>query len=188
MTRNTDTGFTLIELMIAVAIVGILIGIALPSYASARAAAQSQQLKTALVNALNDARTAAVVHGTDTILCPSANGETCSGGFEWQIGFIAAIDTNNNERIDADDRRLLYRDEVRDVRMLTSSGRKQIQFQPSGSNSGSNATFTLCDARGPTRATALVMNNRGDLREDQPSNRRSETRHGARARSRTAAR
>jgi type IV fimbrial biogenesis protein FimT len=169
MTRSTHHGFTLIELMIAVAIVAVLIGIALPSYAGARAAAQTQQLKTALTTALNDARTAAVVHGTDTILCPSLDGETCADSFEWQHGFIAAVDANHNERIDGADRRLLYRPEVKDVRLLTSSGRKRIQFQPSGSNAGSNATFTFCDQRGPTRATALVMNNRGDLRETRPS-------------------
>jgi type IV fimbrial biogenesis protein FimT len=169
MTHARTQGFTLIELMVALAIVAILLGVALPSYASARAAAQSQHLKTALFNALNEARTAAVLHGNDTILCPSANGRTCSGGIEWQVGFVAAIDSNHNERIDAGDRHLLYREEVPDVRMVTSLGRKQIQFQPSGSNSGSNATFTVCDARGPARATALVMNNRGDLREDRPS-------------------
>ncbi|MBL0027664.1 MAG: GspH/FimT family pseudopilin [Rhodanobacteraceae bacterium] len=169
MTHARSTGFTLIELMIAVALVAILAGIALPSYASARAAAQTLSLRNALLAALTESRNAAAFYEHDTILCPSLDGESCADSFEWQRGFIAAIDLNNNERIDDADRRLLYRDEIKDVRLLTSSGRKRIQFQPNGSNAGSNATFTFCDARGPTRATALVMNNRGDLREDRPS-------------------
>ena len=169
MTHARSTGFTLIELMIAVALVAILAGIALPSYASARAAAQTLSLRNALLAALTESRNAAAFYEHDTILCPSLDGESCADSFEWQHGFIAAIDLNNNERIDDADRRLLYRDEIKDVRLLTSSGRKRIQFQPNGSNAGSNATFTFCDARGPTRATALVMNNRGDLREDRPS-------------------
>lgn len=169
MTRSTQHAFTLIELMIAVAIVAILVGIALPAFASARAAAQTQTLRDALLAALTESRTAAAFYERDTILCPSRDGETCDDSFEWQHGFIAAIDLNNNERIDDADRRLLYRGEVKDVRLLTSSGRKRIQFQPNGSNAGSNATFTFCDQRGPMRAIALVMNNRGDLREDRPS-------------------
>ena len=169
MTHARSTGFTLIELMIAVALVAILAGIALPSYASARAAAQTLSLRNALLAALTESRNAAAFYEHDTILCPSIDGLSCSNSFEWQHGFIAAIDLNNNERVDDADRRLLYQRETKDVRLLTSSGRKRIQFQPNGSNAGSNATFTFCDARGPTRATALVMNNRGDLREDRPS-------------------
>ncbi len=45
----------------------------------------------------------------------------------------------------------------------------RIQFQPNGSNAGSNATFTFCDRRGPRRALSLVMNNRGDMREQAAS-------------------
>ncbi|MBK6727724.1 MAG: GspH/FimT family pseudopilin [Xanthomonadales bacterium] len=169
MTPARNTGFTLIELMIAVAIACVLLGIALPAYSAAKAAAHTATLRTALVAAMLDSRTAAVIHGRDTILCPSNDGLSCTNSFEWQHGFIAAIDSNDNERIDDADHRLLYQRETKDVRLLTSSGRKRIQFQPNGSNAGSNATFTFCDDRGPTRAISLVMNNRGDLRETRPS-------------------
>lgn len=169
MNRSKLEGFTLIELMIALAIVGILAGIALPAFTAARAAAQTQTLRDTLVAALTEARSAAAYYERDTILCPSHDGEACADTFEWQDGFIAAVDLDDNERIDETDRRLFHRGEVKDVRLITSSGRKRIQFQPNGSNAGSNATFTFCDQRGPMRAIALVMNNRGDLREDRPS-------------------
>ncbi len=169
MTPRRNAGFTLIELMIAITIAGVLLGIALPAYSAAKAAAQTQTLRDALLGALLESRNAAVLYENDTILCPSSDGLYCAESFEWQHGFIAAIDLNNNERVDDADRRLLYRRETKDVRLLTSSGRKRIQFQPNGSNAGSNATFTFCDGRGPTRAISLVMNNRGDLREARPS-------------------
>ncbi len=169
MTPKHTNGFTLIELMIAVTIVGILLTIALPAFSGAKAAAQTQTLRDALLAALTESRSAAVMYENDTILCPSSDGEHCDDGFEWQQGFIAAIDLNNNDEIDDGDKRIMYRAAIKDTRLLTSSGRRRIQFQPNGSNAGSNATFTFCDQRGPTRATSLVMNNRGDLREQKPS-------------------
>ena len=169
MTPHRCTGFTLIVLMIAVAIAGVLLGIALPAYSSAKAAAQTQTLRDALLGALLESRNAAALYERDTVLCPSRDGLTCADSFEWQHGFVAAIDLNGNDTVDDADRRLLFRGETRDVRLLTSGGRKRIQFQPNGTNAGSNATFTFCDRRGPTRATSLVMNNRGDLREARPS-------------------
>ena len=162
-------GFTLIELMIALLIVGLLLGLALPAYSGAIAAARTQSLRDALLGAITATRNAAAFYEVDAILCPSTDGESCADSFEWQHGFIAAVDVNNNETIDDDDRRLLYQERVDDVRLLTSIGRKRIQFQPNGSNAGSNATFTFCDRRGPTRALSLVMNNRGDLREQRAS-------------------
>ena len=169
MSNSRNHGFTLLEAMIAVAIIGILLTIALPAFSHAVAAGKTLTLRTALVGALMESRTAAVVSGSDTILCPSSDGEYCDNSFEWQQGFIAAIDLNNNETIDDRDRRVFYRSRVEDVRLVTSVGRKRIQFQPNGTNAGSNATFTFCDDRGPTRATSLVMNNRGDLREVKPT-------------------
>ncbi len=158
-------GFTLFELLTALGCLALLMAVALPAFSGAREAARAAEAKAALLGSFSTAVSRATITGRHAVLCPSPDGETCVGGGIWQNGWIAFLDRNGNRQRDADETVI---DRVAalppSLKLATSSGRPRILVQPNGGNAGSNATFTLCDGRGPARAVTLVLSNFGRLR------------------------
>lgn len=82
-------GFTLIELMITIAVLSILLGIAVPGFQATIQNNRSTTLANELITALNLAKSEAVRRGTDVTACASNDGATCSGN--WTDGWIVSV-------------------------------------------------------------------------------------------------
>ncbi|MGH8076523.1 MAG: GspH/FimT family pseudopilin [Lysobacter sp.] len=87
-------GFTLIELMVTVAVLAVVLAIAFPSFrglinANRLAAASNEWLAT-----LQIARMEAVRRNQRVVICPSTNGTSCAGT-SWQR-VITFVDTNRD--------------------------------------------------------------------------------------------
>lgn len=88
MTR-TPRGFTLIELMVTLAILAILTMIALPSFRDSIHRSRVGAASNGLLASLNYARAEAITRGQVVTLCPSADAAACtSGGTAWQAGWM----------------------------------------------------------------------------------------------------
>lgn len=165
--RHASRGFTLIDTIITVIILGILLGIAIPGVTHAVARVRSVSARTALTASLFDAHRTATVLGRHVIVCAGTDAG-CSGGTDWSDGWIVFVDDNGDRQLGPAER--VVRRETRlprGVGLRGTLGRSRIVYLPNGSNAGSNATFTLCDRRGPQDAERLILANGGRLRRDR---------------------
>ena len=163
------SGFTLLDLMIAVAIILILFSVAIPSVSNAVSRVQASAARSAITTTLFDGLRNATVLGQEVVVCPAPGGQ-CAGARDWSRGWIAFVDLDHN-RLRTPNEPLLRRDGPLDegVRLYGSPGRPRIVYQPNGSNAGSNLSFTLCDRRGAAYAVSLILSNGGRLRTDKPT-------------------
>jgi type IV fimbrial biogenesis protein FimT len=162
-------GFTLIEALVALALIAVLLAIAVPAWTHARSAAASGAVSAQLAASLLDAVNHAAIAGTEVVMCPRTATGQCSGSTNWDSGWTVFADINGNRRRDANETVLVRTEPLADgVHLRTTAGRTRLVIQPLGGTAGQNVTFTLCDSRGPASATALVLSPKGRLHQEKP--------------------
>ncbi len=100
---NRQSGFTLLELMAAIAILGILLGFAVPGLQAFiqdnRLISQINQLSTSFALA----RSEAIKLNQRVIVCVSSDGEQCealSSDTDWNVGWIVFVDRDGSGDVD----------------------------------------------------------------------------------------
>lgn len=161
-------GFTLIEAVIALAVVAVCLGMAIPTVTGTVSATHAAAAKAAMVEAFSTSLRHSAVTGVEVVLCPADRG-VCVDSVDWSEGWIAFADLDGDRRPGPAESLLLQQAALTSrVHLRSTSGRTHLVFQPQGgAAAGSNVTFTLCDARGPAKATTLVLANSGQYRQDQ---------------------
>lgn len=162
MMDATTRGFTLIELMVTLAIATILLTIAVPNFVvfvqNNRLTSQANDL----VTALNYARSEAIKGGAPVTVCGRASNTACGGATTWDAGYLVYADTNRNGAPDAGEI-LQVRQQLEGGNSLRAGASTQITYQSSGFRSDGNGpdTFSLYDSRGVGSGRAVCVNTQG---------------------------
>lgn len=154
-------GFTVLELMVVVAIAAVLAALAAPSFGSFRRAAGVSTATAELLGALHFARSSAVLNGLPVTLCLSADAATCASSDS-----VAAIGWLVFARPDAS----AFSSSVGDQNILRSfrlppdvsvhASRTAVTFWPI-TRAGTTSTFDVCDVGGAVRGRAVVVSQTG---------------------------
>ena len=94
---------TLIELTIAMTILAIMVGIAVPTFRNFAADSRTASASSDLSSALAIARNEAIRRSSRAIACASTTGATCSGSTNWANGWLVFADLDNDGAVGADE-------------------------------------------------------------------------------------
>ena len=166
MHRFHQKGFTALELMVTMTVVAILLATAVPSF---KEYGWNLRMKTAmdvLQTDLNLARSRAISHNIQTVICPATDTADCSGAPQWQNGWIVFTDLNGDHQRQ-DGEALLKQAGMTEFLDITSSrSRTFLRFYPNGTAPGSNISIVFCDQRGAAHAGKIIVSNSGRIRSE----------------------
>ena len=147
-------GFTLVELMITLAVLVVLLAVAVPSMQEFTANNQLAATKSNFAAALALSRTEAAKRGRVVVLQALGNG---SSGNEFANGWEIAVDDDGDGTVGSSETRV--RKSALALEKIKLSGAATVSFRATGALVGTTAqVFTLCRASGGTRGyTVTVM-------------------------------
>ncbi len=165
--RSHERGFTLGEALVSMAILGILLGLAAPTFThltlNSRKNSASQQARSLLMHA----RSTAVTTKKTTSLCTSHDGQQCA---KTDIRFIVVfIDHNLNGQADSGE---FVRQEAvaSGIRyQINASSLNSIRFRSDGTAS-SYGSIVLCPSEDNRYAARLIVSSVGRVRAGRDSN------------------
>ena len=148
MRKHPQGGFTLIEMIVAVSIMAILLGIAVPSFRDASLSSQLRSLSSELVSGMSLARSEAIKRNAVATMCVSTSGDACTSG-TWDQGWIVSVGGTTIKRISA---------APAGFKISAASALTTLSFQPTGVNATA-ATMTVCRATPPGAQERVVSVN-----------------------------
>ena len=166
---RSASGFTLVELAIAFAVLGIMAGVALPSMQRFIEHQRTSAAIGTLMSHMSLARMAAISRNRRTTLCPSMDGVACDVSTDWSRGWMLFVDENGNRKADATDEvlRTDLEPTSRHLWVASTSGRQQLRYLPDGRSAGANLTISICSLDGRLLGQVIV-NNAGRPRSERP--------------------
>ena len=173
-----QSGFTLIELMVVLAIAVFIITSAVPGFQSF---IQNNRMTTSthqFITSINLARSEAVKRGQQVSMCISNNASTCTGvGTQgWAHGWIIFVDNDNDgQRDTAGTPEELIRVQNTLVGINSIDGETAVEsvisygdngfVRPVGGGTFSKSTLVVCDSRDfGAHNKALIINTTGSIR------------------------
>jgi type IV fimbrial biogenesis protein FimT len=163
-------GFTLVEMLVVLAVGSILLAIAIPSYAFLVNTSRLAAVTNDLVTALHLARSEAIKRGIRVTVCKTSDAmvasPACSTTANWQDGWLVFVDGGTRGVIDPGDTLLWVRGQIAAGTIDPGSNfSRYVSYRANGVSQGSGGLFNgklrICLA---SNQRDIIINNTGRIR------------------------
>lgn len=156
-----ENGFTLIELMIAVGLTGLLLSMAVPALDIFVSNARQTGAINDFVSSIHQARSTAVTTNARVTICPSSDGADCEA-VGWDEGWIVFSDPDSDRTVDTGETIIASSGNKDGLEFQSSEFATFLMYRPNGrvmnaSLNGSSGAFTVCDKRGADYAKVMII-------------------------------
>lgn len=162
MKSKIKNGFSLIELMVTIGIVGIVMSIAIPSFNSMISGDRLVSYRNLLTSDFMLARSKAVESNQSVFLCASSDGSSCTDG-SYKEGWIIVLDDNGDNAVtDVDTLFKVQQAITGDIEFkLSDDALSTITIDERGFTPDSTGIISVCDDRGNDHAKTISISKTG---------------------------
>ncbi|GAA5217003.1 GspH/FimT family pseudopilin [Corallincola platygyrae] len=158
--RSKDSGFTLVELMVTLAIAVILATLAAPSFIDSLESSRAKSASNDIHKAFQLARGEAVARKIPTTVCPM---ETTSCGTDWSKGIAVFQDANGNGAFDNGTDTFLKKVDIFSTQDLIKATGSSVTFSVQGTTTDM-LTINYCPGKEATNGRKVVLSMSGRSR------------------------
>lgn len=141
--RAEAQGFTLLEALVVLALLGVLMGMAAPTMSDLRSRHQLQAQAEGFLDSLVLARSEALRRQQRISLCAQASAGGCDADGQWQKGWLVFVDANDNSLRDTGEV-LIESHEALPAGVslgVTSTVKTYFSYGPEGRSMATNGAF-----------------------------------------------
>lgn len=157
-------GLTLVELIVAIAIVSVVLAISIPSFSPMVHRVDSSTSVNQMIGLLHYARSAAINHGTLVTLCPTADFIHCTN--DWNLELMVFTDPDKDRTVSPGETLLRIQQPDQTAHWtMRPANKSYFQFDPDGTVHGTLGSLLYChQSQAPELARRLFLNLGGRVR------------------------
>lgn len=157
-------GFTLLELLVTLAVASILLSVGVPSFRGMMLDNSLASQANEFVTSVNLARSAAVRYQRTATICITSDYDaavpSCDAGTDWSEGWFVWVDKNRDLVPDANEIVAVH-EPLNDRLSFSSAANSQFTYDARGFGTAGADDLTLCDNRTGEMGRLIRVNNVG---------------------------
>ena len=169
LTNKKQRGFTIVEMLVAIVVLGLLLAVGAPSFTSIFQINNIAEASNRFVSSMTYARNTAISSNLFIVMCrANENADNCenNNNGQWEDGWIIWADLDNDNVLDGNENILLSERGLPQgftLRATNNSFVNRIDYSPTGDATGDVANnaeiFRLCDPDGIEDDARLIYLN-----------------------------